>query len=319
MLSLIVGAFVRCDIIFVMDLHHLKIFLSVFKHKSFTSASKELCLSQPTVSDHIKTLEKDLDCRLFDRVGRSIIPTKEAEELLGRASELIEKSEALRSSIKTSGKEMSGEIVIGASTIPGTYLIPSVMASFRSAYPSITFKIIVSDSGDILDRVLEHEVLIGTIGARLGGAQIDYVPLIEDELVVVSSPSLVSGIRKRPSLKDIHGYPMVLREEGSGTRKEAGKILEAAGLSLADYSIAGIFGSNDAVKQAVKAGLGISILSKLSVMDELKYGMLKEIKLSGPVMKRNFYIITHKRRTLPREYDLFMKHLIKSFGKTSSR
>ena len=131
---------------------------------------------------------------------------------------------------------------------------------------------------------------------------------MEDELIVVTSPSSVKG--NRMTLKELVKLPMVLREEGSGTRRETEKCLEGKGVSLNRIKIAGIFGSTDAVKQAVKAGIGVSILSEFSVADELEYGILKKIELTDTVMKRQFYIVTHKKRTLPRLYDAFLKYIL---------
>ena len=290
-----------------MDIHQLRVFASVFKNKSFSKASEELYLTQPTVSDHVKSLEEELNCKLFDRLGRTIIPTKEAEALYSHAIELIEKANNIKDLIGQFKKEISGELIIGASTIPGTYLIPSIMAKFRKIYPSISFQILISDSRGIVEKISRHELLIGIVGAKLANSQITYTPFLEDELIVVSSPALTKN--KQLTLKELMKLPMVLREEGSGTRRETEKILEDKGVSLEDIKIAGIFGSTDAIKQAVKAGLGVSILSRLSVKDELKYGIFKEIKLSDIQMKRKFYIVTHKKRTLPVAYNLFLEYL----------
>jgi DNA-binding transcriptional LysR family regulator len=290
-----------------MDIHHLRIFVSVFRHKSFSKASEELYLTQPTVSDHIKTLEEELSCRLFDRLGRSIVPTREADALYTHAVEIIEKADLLKGIIGQIKKEVSGELVIGASTIPGTYLMPSVIASFRKIHPSTTFQIIVSDSKDIVGKVLRHELLIGIVGAKLTNHQIHYVPFMQDELIAVASPTLMKdGLI---TLQDLISIPMVLREEGSGTRREVERILENKGVALEEIKIAGVFGSTDAVKQAVKAGLGISIVSRFSVADELKYKVLKEIKVKDVQMKRNFYIVTHKKRTLPLAYNAFLEYI----------
>jgi DNA-binding transcriptional LysR family regulator len=290
-----------------MDIHHLRVFASVFRHKSFSKASEELHLTQPTVSDHIKTLEEELSCRLFDRLGRTIVPTKEAEALYTHAVEIIEKADVLKEVIGQVRKEVAGELVIGASTIPGTYLMPSIIAAFRKAHPSTSFQIIVSDSRDIIGRVLRHELLIGIVGAKLTNHQIHYIPFMEDEMIAVASPSLMKdGVIP---LQDLTRIPMVLREEGSGTRREVEKILEGRGVALEEIKIAGIFGSTDAVKQAVKAGLGISIVSRFSVSDELRFKVLKEIKVRDIRMKRNFYIITHKKRSLPRAYQSFLDHV----------
>jgi DNA-binding transcriptional LysR family regulator len=291
-----------------MDIHQLKIFVSVFKNKSFSRASEELYLTQPTISDHIKSLEEEFDCKLFDRLGRTIIPTKEAETLYIHALEIIEKSNTVREAIGQLKNELTGELVVGASTIPGTYLMPHIMSAFQKKYPSISFQITISDSKGIVEKVLRHDLLFGIVGAKLSNSHINYIPFMEDELIVVSSPSFIE--KGSIKLQELTKIPMVLREEGSGTRREFEKILSNKGIVLDNTKIAGIFGSTDAIKQAVKAGMGISILSKLAVKDELKYKILKEIKVNDLLMKRNFYIVTHRKRTLPPLYTAFLDHII---------
>ncbi|MDP3047983.1 MAG: selenium metabolism-associated LysR family transcriptional regulator [Thermodesulfovibrionales bacterium] len=296
-----------------MDIHHLKVFLSVFKNKSFSKASEELSLTQPTISDHVKSLEEELNCKLFDRLGRTIMPTKEAEVLYSHAMEIIEKADNIKDVIGQFKKEITGELIIGASTIPGTYLMPAIISSFKKKYPSVFFQIAIADSEEIIKKVLKHELLIGIVGSKLGNEQIHYMPFMEDELIVVSAPSMLK--KERTTLNELIKFPMVLREEGSGTRRETEKILEERGISFEDIKISGIFGSTDAIKQAVKEGLGVSILSRLSVKDELKYGILKEIKLTNIEMKRKFYIVTHQKRTSPLAYNIFLEH-IKTESKT---
>jgi DNA-binding transcriptional LysR family regulator len=291
-----------------MDIHQLRIFKAVFKNKSFSKASKEINLTQPTISNHIKALEDEFGCKLFDRLGRSIIPTREAEVLYSHAEEIIDKADSLKETIGQIKKDLTGQLIVGASTIPGIYLLPFMMAGFRKKYPSVSFQILISDSKKIVESVLNQELLLGIVGAKLDNEQISYTPFIEDELVAISSPSL--PISNKMTLKEMVKFPMVLREEGSGTRRETEKILVGKNISLDSIKIAGIFGSTDAVKQAVKAGLGFSILSRYSVTDELKYRILKEVKLSDLQMKRNFYIITHKKRTLPGTYGIFLKHIL---------
>lgn len=290
-----------------MELHHLRIFLSVFRNRSFTRASVELHLSQPTISDHIKTLETDLRCSLFDRLGGTIVPTQEAETLYNHAMELIEKADGLKNIIGQLKDEVSGELVIAASTIPGTYLLPSLIASFRNKHPSVSFTIPVSDSKAVVQQVSDHQVLMGIVGAKLTDARISYLPFLEDELIVVSAPSFIKsgGL----TVRDLSRYPMICREEGSGTRREAEKILEGQGFFLDRMKVAAVFGSTEAVKQAVKAGLGLAIVSRLSVEEELKHRALKEVALAAPRMKRQFYVITHKKRALPLPYTLFLEHL----------
>jgi len=291
-----------------MDIHQLRVFTSVFKNRSFSRASEELHLTQPTISNHIKALEDEFECKLFDRMGRTIIPTKEAEVLYGQSVEIIEKAEVLKEAIGQMKKDLSGKLIIGASTIPGVYLMPRIMTEFQKRHPSISFQILISDSKGIIESINRHDLLLGVVGAKLENDQMDYTPFVEDELIVVSSPSMID--KSTITLKELVRFPMVVREEGSGTRREAEKFLAGKGVSPDSITIAGIFGSTDAVKQAVKAGLGVSIVSKFSVADELEYKILKEVKLSDLQMKRRFYIVTHKKRTLPRAYDTFLKYII---------
>ncbi|MDI6801452.1 MAG: selenium metabolism-associated LysR family transcriptional regulator [Thermodesulfovibrionales bacterium] len=292
-----------------MDIHQLKVFASVFKNRSFSNASEDIHLTQPTISDHVKSLEEELDCKLFDRLGRTIIPTKEAEALYVHATEIIEKIGNIKDAIGRFKKEISGELIIGASTIPGTYLMPSIMAGFRKKYQAISFQILIADSKEIIEKIAKHNLLIGIVGAKLTNSQVNYIPLMEDELIAVSSLSLID--KDKMPLKDLVKYPMVLREEGSGTRRETEKILEGKGIALENIKIAGIFGSTDAIKQAVKAGMGTAILSRHSVKDELTHRIFKKIKITDIHMKRKFYIITHKKRTLPAVYNLLLEYIKK--------
>jgi len=290
-----------------MELHHLRIFLSVFTNRSFSKASIELHLAQPTISEHIKTLERELDCTLFERLGRKIIPTREAVVLHNHALELVEMADSVKGVLGRLKKEVAGELIVGASTIPGTYLLPKLMHDFKRKHPEVSFQVRVGDSQEIIQQVVSHRVLLGIVGSKIVDAQINYTPFLEDELIIVAAPSFMKS--KNISLKDLCQYPMVLREEGSGTRREAEKLLDEQGVSCGSVKVAGIFGSTDAVKQAAKVGLGLTILSRFSVTEELKHKLLKEIKLVAPPMKRLFYIVTHTKRTLPLIYSLFFDHL----------
>ncbi|HTF99132.1 MAG TPA: LysR substrate-binding domain-containing protein, partial [Nitrospirota bacterium] len=158
-----------------------------------------------------------------------------------------------------------------------------------------------------VQQVLLHHLLIGIVGSKITDTQINYTPFLEDELIAVASPSVVRS--NRIALKDLCRYPMVLREEGSGTRREAERLLQGQGFSCKNVNVAGIFGSTDAVKQAAKAGLGLTILSRFAVTEELKHRLLKEVKLDISPMKRMFYIATHRKRALPHLYSLFLDHL----------
>lgn len=290
-----------------MDIHQLRVFASVFRNRSFSKASEELRLTQPTVSEHVRTLEEELGVSLFDRSGRSIHATPEAETLFARASEIIERVGEIRGALAEHHRLLSGQVVIGASSIPGTYILPAAIAAFRSCHPAVSFEVRVGDSRQIAAAVAEHELLLGVVGSKIARAHLQYRPLMEDDLIVIDRP----GAAQAPlTLKRLVERPVVVREEGSGTRREAERLFQAAGVDPDKFQVAAVLGSTEAVKHGVEAGLGWSVVSRRAVEAELAAGSLREVPLKGVRMRRSFHLVTHGRRTLPGPYRAFVEHLL---------
>ena len=292
-----------------MEIHHLKLFVSVYKNKSFTKASEKLHISQPTISEHIKNLEKSLNCKLFDRLGRSIMPTAEADVLYPKALRILDDLDQIQEEITEAGARVKGKLVVGASTIPGTYILPRAAYSFKNQYPDVAFEIIMEDSAKINNLILQHELLCGLVGAKITSDKLDYSPLIEDELVLMAVPKVLPS--KSISLNKLATIPFLQREKGSGTRQTYENFL-AQKMSPADFNIVATLGSTSAVKQAVKEGLGVSIISRIAVQEELENKTLHEITIKNLKMKRKFYLVHQKKRTLPAQYLAFIKHLKKA-------
>ncbi|MCX8033885.1 MAG: selenium metabolism-associated LysR family transcriptional regulator [Thermodesulfovibrio sp.] len=291
-----------------MDLHQLKVFISVYKNRNFSKAAKEIFLTQPTISEHIKTLEEELKCTLFDRIGKKIIPTKEADILYEESLDLINKFENLKDTIQTIRELPSGNILIGTSSIPGTYILPSLITEFKNSYPEIYIQIDISDSERVINNLLSNNIFIGLVGTKINSSMIKYTPFMWDELVI-ASPNFIKKSTITPV--ELIKYPFIMRESGSGTRKETEKILKEIGIERGKLKIVCTLGSTDAVKQAIKNGLGLSILSIHSIRDEIECGKLKAIRIKGHEMKRMFYIVTNTKRTLPYIYKLFYEFLKK--------
>ncbi len=266
-------------------------------------------LTQPTVSDHIKALEEELNCRLFDRLSRKIIPTKEAGILIGRAGEIIEKVDGIRGLLGEFKKELSGHLIIGASTIPATYILPGLTAAYRKKHPGVFFEIVVSDSRGIIEKIAGHDLLFGVVGSRPENGQVHCTPFLDDELIAIAAPSFIRS--RSLGIREIAGLPMVMREQGSGTRREFEEILLKEGIDPGQLGIVGLFGSTDAIKQAVREGMGISIISRRAVRNELTCNMLTEIRIKDADMKRHFYLATHGKRTLPHIYKGFIDYLLR--------
>ncbi|GAB6183484.1 selenium metabolism-associated LysR family transcriptional regulator [Thermodesulfovibrio hydrogeniphilus] len=290
-----------------MDIHQLKVFISVYKTRSFSKAGVELYLTQPTVSEHIKTLEKELNTKLFDRIGKTVIPTKEAEVLFEYALDIIQRMDNLKDSFQRAIKTPSGEMFVDSSSIPGTYILPNLISLFKQKFPNISINISVSDSKSVIENLISGQILLGVVGTKINNPAINYTPFMDDELVI-ASPNFIGKSHITP--EELLDYPFIMREEGSGTRKEMENWLNKIGINIASLKVVCTLGSTDAVKQAIKNGLGISILSIHAIKDEIECKKLKAIRIKNYEMKRTFYIITHTKRNLPYIYKLFYDFLI---------
>jgi len=294
----------------VIETRHLKIFVTVYKVRSFTKAAEELYTSQPTVSEHIQNLEARLNCKLFDRLGRSIMPTAEAEVLYPRAITILEDMQRLEEEICATRDTVSGELIIGASTIPGAYILPELAASFKNEFPDISFEIRINDSAKVVEAVAGNELLLGVVGAKIAKAKLQYQPFAEDELILAAASN--NPVTSQITMKELSKLPFIVREQGSGTRKSTESLLAQQHHTLNQLNICATLGSSAAVKEAIKANLGISVISRHAIQDELLNGKIREIHIPGLSMKRNFYVVTSTRRTLPNHYQELKKRLLSS-------
>lgn len=288
-----------------MDVHQLRVFSAVFRHRSFSRAAEELRLTQPTVSEHVADLEGVLGTRLFDRAGRSIHPTPEGEVLFARAGEILERVAAIPEAVARSRRELAGRLEIGASSIPGVYILPGAIAGFRRRHPAVSFAVRAGDSREVAALVAAHELPLGIVGSRIPGGHLHYQPLMEDDLAVVAPPS---GWEGATTLRRLARRPAVLRGEGSGTWREAERILRGAGVDPGRLEVGAVLGSTEAVKQGVKAGLGWSVVSKRAVEEDVAAGTLRVVPVSQR-MRRAFYAVFHARRTLAPAAKAFIEHL----------
>jgi len=280
------------------DLRQLEIFRQVVDLKSFSKAAKAVFLSQASVSERIATLESHVGTRLLDRLGRQVIPTRAGELLYKHAALLLEmKRNALLEMQEFLGVQ-HGEIRMGGSTIPGEYILPRVIGAFRRRYPLLTVNILIGDSSEIENRVLEGGLELGVVGSKGGHQALIYTPLWDDELLVIVPADHHLAGQNELTLEALFKEPFVQREIGSGTLKILEDALQGAekGGSLPLHVVAR-FGTSTAVKEAVKAGLGVSVLSWRAVQTELAAGALKALRIQGVSMQRRFYLIRDRRRT----------------------
>ena len=280
-----------------MDLRHFETFLKIAELQSFTKAAEALCLTQPTVSKQIVDLERFFDVRLIDRTKRTVALTKSGEILLQYARDLINlKKDAIEAIASFKGIK-KGTITIGASTIPGIYILPRLLSVFKKKYNGIGIKLIISDTKDIIEKMEEGKIDIGFVGAKNTTLKIDYKKFVDDTIVIIAPPGFPDLIL----LKDLKDYPLIAREPGSGTRNNfESSLKKTKDVDPAYLTVVAELTDNQAIKEAVKNGMGMSYISKLAIVDELATGKLKRIAIQGfPEIKRSFYVISRKGKTTP--------------------
>ena len=275
----------------------LEIFCKVVELESFSKAAEAVSLVQASVSERIASLEKKIGTRLLDRLGRKVIPTAAGELLHKHASLLLDMKKTAESEVERFLGLKQGEISMGGSTIPGEYILPDLIGRFSKRYPDLSVKLTIADSSEIENRVLAGQVEIGVIGSKSAHANLLCQKLWEDELVLAVPVRHPWARRKTISFEELRNTPFILREEGSGTLK----ILEAylrefAKNGTGALQVSARFGSSTAVKEAIKSGLGLSILSARAIGTEVKAGLLKALKIDGLTMSRNFFLVRNKLR-----------------------
>ncbi len=281
------------------DLRQLEIFCKVVELKSFSKAAEAVFLAQASVSERISTLEAMIGTRLLDRLGRTVLPTAAGRRLYALAIELLEMKRAACLEMEDFLGLKKGEVEMGGSTIPGEYILPKIIGRFHEKYPGISVNMSVGDSRQIESRVVEGSLELGVIGYKSTNNRIEQFRLWEDELVVAVPKGHALYGRSRIPGEELPGWPFIIREPGSGTFRMFKQHLERGlGMDVTGFHVVASLGSSTAVKEAIKAGLGISILSIHAIEAEVNEGILKPLRIKGLPMKRYFYLVHDKRRTL---------------------
>jgi DNA-binding transcriptional LysR family regulator len=280
-----------------MDLRQLEIFVKVAELKSFSKAAQALRLTQPTVSEHIRTLEQELGVRLLDRLGRGAEATRAGQLLLSHATRMLQLQRETLQAMDSFQGRLAGDLHVAASTIPGEYVLPSLIGRFKEKFPDIVISLLIGDSRAVIDWVIDGRAEVAVVGAKLPHRGIEYRELMPDELVVVVPVAHPWHGKKEIGLADLRAEAMLLREQGSGTRAAFESALAQAGQDLSAFRIVGEMGSTQAIKQAVKAGVGVSVISRRAVDEECRSGLVWCLKIRDLKITRAFHIATHRDRS----------------------
>ncbi|HHV64679.1 MAG TPA: LysR family transcriptional regulator [Peptococcaceae bacterium] len=331
-----------------MDFRQIEAFVSVYRLRSFSRAAKVLYLSQPTVSSHISDLEEELGVKLFDRSSREVLATGAGDAFYQYAVNLLETRESAINSLQQYGRQIAGRLEIATSTIPGQYLLPRPLKGFRTKYPDIQVMIRQGDTKEVIREMEEKKFQIGIVGTRLEGEKLHYEVLCRDELLLITAaendvaydslegsgtqPVRVDwqdlqcigkqskARRKYPviSLEEVLEQPFILREQGSGTRQEFESALKKKGIDPDNtLNIVAEMNSTEAIKYAVREGLGVAVVSSLSVVDFLEWGLLKAFTIEGLDLNRFFYLVTHRNQPLAPSVAAFRDYLLEYYHTSS--
>lgn len=281
------------------DLRQLEVFSRVVELGSFSRAADAVHLAQASVSEKIATLENMVGTRLLDRLGRRVVPTKAGELLYKHAQVLLDLKRTACLEMQGFLGLKQGEIHIGGSTIPGEYILPKVIGRFGEKYPGIRVTLTIADSGEIETRVLAGDFELGVIGSRSSNRNLTIHELWKDELVLAVHAKHRWANRKEVSIEELCEEPFVSREVGSGTIRMVEEHLRAAGSKgIVSLHVVARLGTSTAVKEGVKAGLGVSILSAKAMDTELRAGIIKALKVKDLPMSRSFYVILDRRKNV---------------------
>lgn len=294
-----------------MDFKQIEAFVYVVKHKSFSKAADAIYLTQPTISAHISSLEKELGIKLVDRSGKDIEPTDAGKLFYEHAINLINTRDNAVYSLSSYNSIIKGKIEIAASTVPSQIILPRLIKDFTDKYNEISFSVTQMDSEEVAAAVLAKEYEIGIVGTKYQNAKLNCNKLADDKLVLITSNGgkYASMDNKEIPFSLIAKERFIIREGGSGTRREFERIIEESGLHKSSINIIAQMNSIEAIKQSVSMGLGVSIMSELSVQDYVKCGLLKAFDVEGLNLSRAFYTIHMSNRPLSPLSNLFLKFI----------
>ena len=298
-----------------MEFKQLEAFVAVVDYGSFSEAARKLYLTQPTISAHVRSLEEELHTKLILRTTKKTTITTRGYQLYDSAVRMLEIRNNLLENFTGVQKHM---IDLAASTIPSSYLLPEILAAFGKTHPDIYFHSIQADSAESINRVLDGTVDLALVGQNTRDETCVFLPVCQDELVIATPiTNHYLGLQnKSVTFEDFIKDPIIIREKGSGTKKEMDLFLEQIGVTPSDLNVIARMNDLEGIKKSIVNGLGISILSARSAIDLQKTKQILLFPLEESAHKRTFYIVYSKNRILKphvRQFIQFVQNFYRTF------
>jgi DNA-binding transcriptional LysR family regulator len=280
----------------------LQVFHTVARLLSFTKAAESLHMTQPAVTFQVRQLEEYFNTRLFDRTHNRISLTAAGKRVFEYADQIFDLYAKMDNAVRDMTGEISGVLIIGASTTIAEYMLPSLLGDFKKKYPDVNVHLKVSNSDGIVSMVENNDIDLGVVEAPVLNKNLVVENCRNDRLVAIVPPQHELSAQRKVKLNELLKYAYIAREEGSGTREVIEEYLSSAGLKPSDVHVAMELGSPEAIKGAVEAGMGVSIVSEVTIHKELKLGTLVALDLELP-LERPFSFVHQKQKFRQRAMD----------------
>lgn len=297
-----------------MNLKQLQVFVAVVESGSFSKGAEAAYITQSTVSQHISALENEFGVKLLDRTGKGVLPTPAGEILLRHARQVLAGAQGISQALSRFKGVAEGVLKAGGSTIPGSYLIPQALPLLLGRFPGLQLTLLQGDSRDIMERIAREEVEIGVIGSRFDMEGFDFTPFGRDEIRLTVAGDHRWGGRRLAEAAELEEETFILREPGSGTGKTVMEALQGLSGAPLKLKVKAYLGSNEAIKQAVAGGVGVSFISEVSVRREVERGELAHVEVEGLAISRRFHLAQRKKRELSPAARAFADLMLELFG-----
>lgn len=299
-----------------MDFKELESFIEVINLGSFSKAAEKLYLTQPTITNHIQLLEKEISTLLINRSNKELSPTPAGLILYQYAKDMLNLKAKAELTLNDYAKNIEGNLIINASSVPKQYILPHLMKAFIRQYPDVTFSIVNADSKEISKKITSGYIDFGITGAKYTFPSLKYVKLMADELIFIFPPTenYAKLIDAPLTLAHLPTLPLIIREEGSGSLQVFEDALQKQNLSLAQMNVVGRCNDNETIKKLVANGLGIGIISKNIIQENLERGQFLWAKIETLPLHRSFYFVYHKNRHLTPLSDAFKRFVLSNLS-----
>ncbi|MCL4466531.1 MAG: LysR family transcriptional regulator [Chloroflexi bacterium] len=289
----------------------LRVFIAVAERGNFTRAADDLYMTQPSVSAVVAKLEQTVGQTLFEQIGKRIYLTQAGETMLDYAKRIVALSEEAATALDE-GKEVgAGRLLMGASNTIGIYVLPKAMCGFKRAYPNLRVVVEIGNTAQIIARLLSNQLDFGLVAGHPEHADLQTRLFLQDRLVLILPASHPKARQCTMTLAELAEEPLIIRERGATTRTAIE--VELARLGLVP-KVTMELASNEAVKMAVAVGLGVSIVSELTLAAELALGSVAKLDLTGAQFRRDFYLVQHKDKYQTRTVREFLDYLVATVG-----